>query len=278
MNKCPNCFAPVPQAAPHAGPDLGRGGRIRPITEPEPARQPPPRECPNPACKRPYPYGWHDAGTTSVVMAGAAAAGKSIYLAVMIRQLEQYGAQVGMDVTPLSPGVQGVFEEYYLKPLYQERGIMPSTRSVAQEGAYQRESMVFRLTTRDNRRHHLVIRDVAGEDLERPDEQTPQRLAFFGHADHVFFLFDPLKINEVQRQMRGLVPEQQLGARAKTVLDTTLGLVQAGTPRLAVIMSKFDTLQMLRHARWEGEYKSIMQNAGAAFFRDPGPLLSLIHI
>jgi hypothetical protein len=269
MTTCPNCLVPIAYPAPVAGPDLGRG---RQGTGPVATRPQPPRECPNPACKRPYPPGWHDAGTTSVVMAGARTAGKSIYLAVMIKQLEQYGAQVGMDVAPLTPGVRGVFEEHYLKPLYTERGIMGATQPVDQEGAYQRESLVFRLTTRDGRHHHLVIRDVAGEDLERPDEQTPQRLAFFGHADTVFFLFDPLKINEVNRQLRGLVPEQSLGERAKTVFDTTLGLVQAGTPRLAVIMSKFDTLQMLRHARWDGEYKSIMQNAGAAFFRDPGPL------
>ena len=268
MNKCPNCFVTVPVPA-----DRGPG-RMRPITEPVPPPPPPPRDCPNPACQRPYPPGWHDAGTTSIVMAGASAAGKSIYLAVMIKQLEQYGVHVGMDVTALTPAVQGVFEDNYLRPLYTERGIMQRTNPVAQEGAYQRESMVFRLVTRDNRRHHLVIRDVAGEDLEQPTEETAQRLAFFGQADHVFFLFDPLKIDEVQRQLRGLVPEQRIGEPAKRVLDTTLGLVQAGTPRLAVIMSKFDTLQMLRAARWDGEYKSIMQNAGAAFFRDPGPLSS----
>jgi hypothetical protein len=175
-------------------------------------------------------------------------------------------------VAPLTPEVRQVFEEHYVTPLYTQRGILPPTVPSRIKDAYQRESLVFRLTTRDNRHHHLIIRDVAGEELEQPDAETWNRLGFFGQADHVFFLFDPLKIPGVQRQLRGLVPEQQVGERSKAVLDTTLALVRAGRPRLAVIMSKFDALQMLRTAQWSGDYKSIMQNAGAAFFRDPGPL------
>jgi len=120
-------------------------------------------------------------------------------------------------------------------------------------------------------RHHLVIRDVAGEDLERPDGTTRERLSFFGHADGVFFLFDPLQIDEITHQLRQLVPEQPLGRPAKEVLDTTVDLVSQGGPRFAVIMSKFDTMQKLRTVRYDNDYTAIMQNAGAAVFRDPGP-------
>ena len=119
--------------------------------------------------------------------------------------------------------------------------------------------------------HHLVIRDVAGEDLQEPDEQAYDHLSFFGRADAVFFLFDPLQIPEVASQVRALVPEQQLGKPAKEVLDTTLNLVSQGSPRFAMIISKFDTLQLLRTAEYETGFTAIMQNSGAAFFRDPGP-------
>jgi hypothetical protein len=148
---------------------------------------------------------------------------------------------------------------------------MEATRSFRQDDAYQREALVFTLTTAHGMRHQLVIRDVAGEDLERPDETTAERLSFFRHADGVFFLFDPLQIDEITYQLRQLVPEQNLGKPAKEVLDTTVELVSQGSPRFALIMSKFDTLQKLRTVSFDNDYTAIMQNAGAAIFRDPGP-------
>ena len=189
----------------------------------------------------------------------------------MVKQLEQFGASVGMEVSPATAKVREVFEEHYLNPLYHERGIMISTGSSTNVDAYQKNALVFTLTTAQGLRHHLVIRDVAGEDLERPDETTAERLGFFRHADGVFFLFDPLQIDEITHQLRLLVPEQSLGKPAKEVLDTTVDLVSQGGPRFAVIMSKFDTLQKLRTVRYDNDYTAIMQNAGAAVFRDPGP-------
>jgi Double-GTPase 2 len=262
MTKCPNCFVDAPVPAVNWA---RRGARGRPDTPPAP----PPKECP--ACRFTYLPGWLDTRSTCLVMAGARTAGKSIFIAVMMKQLEQFGASVGMEVSPATAKVREVFEEHYLNPLYRERGIMISTGSSVNDNAYQKNSLVFTLTTAHGLRHHLVIRDVAGEDLERPDETTREQLAFFRHADGVFFLFDPLQIDEITDQLRQLVPEQHLGKPAKEVLDTTVDLVSQGSPRFAVIMSKFDTLQKLRTVRYENDYTAIMQNAGAAMFRDPGP-------
>ena len=268
--KCPNCFVPVP-SGPGPTPTRGRTG-------PVPQAVDAPRECPNPECRRPYPPNWLQARSTCIVMAGATTAGKSIFIAVMIKQLEQLAAQRGMDVTPATPAVREVFERHYLKPLYEERGIMSTTLPARDKNAYQRESLVFTLTTAHDVHHHLVIRDVAGEDLQQPDEQTPERLAFFGHADAVFFLFDPLQIPEIKAQVRTLVPEQRLGKPAKEVLATTLNLVSRGAPRFALVISKFDTLQLLRTAPWSNDYTAIMQNAGAAFSRDPGPFAGVNEV
>ena len=264
VTKCPNCFVAVPVGTWGAPPQRGTRGR----PDAPPAR---PQECPNPACRRPYPPGWLDARSTCLVMAGARTAGKSIFIAVMMKQLEQFGAAAGMEVSAATPTVRETFQTHYLDPLYRERGIMTPTRSSANDDAYQSESLVFTLTTAHGVRHHLVIRDVAGEDLERPDGTTRERLSFFGHADGVFFLFDPLQIDEITHQLRQLVPEQPLGRPAKEVLDTTVDLVSQGGPRFAVIMSKFDTMQKLRTVRYDNDYTAIMQNAGAAVFRDPGP-------
>jgi hypothetical protein len=130
---------------------------------------------------------------------------------------------------------------------------------------------VFSVITPTGARHHLVIRDVAGEELERPDDLDTQALGFFGRADAVFFLFDPLKVEAVRAQLRDLVPAHQVGGDPRDVLESTLRLIGDGAPRLSVILSKFDALQALRRIEAGGEWSRIMQNPGAAFFRDAGP-------
>jgi hypothetical protein len=268
MIRCPNCFLPAPVQAP--GPTTGtRWSLLRRSSSTEPGPQP--TNCSDPDCGRPYPPGWLDADTTCIAMAGARVAGKSIFIAVMLKQLELYGIRVGMDVAPMTPEVRQVFEKYEY-PLYRQRGVLPAFPPGSVRDSPQGEPLVFRLTTRDNRNHHLVVRDSGGEDLERSaGEESRRRLSFFSRADHVFFLFDPLRVAGVKSQLRGLVPDYGLGSIATNALDNTFSLVRAGRPRLAVIVSKFDTLQMLRTVEWSSDYKSIMQNAGAAFFRDPGP-------
>jgi hypothetical protein len=266
MTKCARCFAVLNQ--PRA--EHPRGRRYPPpsLTDPPPVEV---DACPS--CGAAVAAGWTSHSSTCIAMAGARTTGKSIYIAVMIKQLEQYAAQVGMDVRP-TEAVEPTFTEFYLKPLYEQRNIMRPTDSLAIESAYQREPLIFVITAKDGSLHHLVIRDVAGEDLEKPDELKSGQLNFFANADSVFFLFDPLRVPEIKNQLRGLVPDQTLGGEPWVVLKNTLRLVQGGTPRLAVILSKFDTLQALRKIKGGGEWSSIMRNAGAAFFRDPGPTVA----
>jgi hypothetical protein len=204
-------------------------------------------------------------------MAGARATGKSIFIAVMIKQLEQFANQVGMDVAPASEDVRRVFEEIYEKPLYKERGIMKPTPPVALKDSYQRIPLIFVITARDGAEHHLVIRDVAGEDLEKVEEADLDELAFFAQADFVFFLFDPLRVEDIRAKLADLVPEGLLGGDPRVVFGNTLRLLRGGTTRLGVVLSKFDAMQALRSVEGAGEWTRIMMNPGAAFFRDPGP-------
>ncbi len=139
------------------------------------------------------------------------------------------------------------------------------------DNAYQREPLVFDITTTAGRLHKLVIRDVAGENLENPEDVEPRKLSFFENADAVFFLYDPLKVPQIRYKLRGLLSEGTLGEDPGVVLANTLSLVGRGTPKLAVIMSKFDILQTLRKIEGGGEWATIMRNPGGAIFRDFGP-------
>ncbi len=244
VSRCPNCFLQLSGAG---------------IVE----------KCPR--CDAIIPVGWQRGGTTCVVMAGARYTGKSIFIGVMIKQLEQYGGLKGMDVAPADSWTRRVFEEHYQKPLYVQRGIMQATPSVTTDDAYQRNPLVFTLTTRMGLTHHLVIRDVAGEDLEELDATRAASMSFFREADVVFFLFDPLQIPHIRTKLRDYVPAQNWGMPPKSVLDAVLDLTGQDGPRIGVVLSKFDAVQILRTVEGGGEWASIMRNPGAAFFRDRGP-------
>ncbi|WP_433799556.1 hypothetical protein [Actinomycetospora sp. CA-084318] len=203
-------------------------------------------------------------------MAGARATGKSIFIAVMIKQLELLAAQRGALLEP-TPATARVLEEHYVGPLYEQRGIMGATVSAAVKDAYQRDPLVFALTPRNGPAHHLVIRDVAGEDLEK-DEPDEQELGFFARADAVFFLFDPLKVPEIADRLRDHLPHHDLGGDPRRVLRSVLRLLGSRAPRLAMILSKFDAMHDLRSIEGGGDWSRIMQNPGAAMVRDPGPI------
>lgn len=224
-----------------------------------------------PRCSVAIPVGWQRGGTTCIVLAGARYTGKSIFIGVMLKQLEQFAAQVGMDLSPATRATELNFEEHYVKPLYTQRGIMKPTPPAALEDAYQREPLAFTLTTRFGRTHHLVIRDVAGEDLENLDDVRAGALGFFRDADFVFFLFDPLQIEDIRMKLRDFIPAQKSGLPPRAVLNAVLNLTGTEGPRMGVILSKFDAVQILRTVVGAGEWGQIMRNPGAAFFRDRGP-------
>ena len=157
-------------------------------------------------------------------------------------------------------------------PLYEQRGLITATARYDTPGATQRVPLIFRMGNLGGHQHILVIRDVAGENLEDSAADSTV-FGFFGHADGVFFLFDPMRLEEIRHMLAGVVPEQRaVGGDPYAVLHNLVRLMRGGnqlirTP-LAVILAKFDTLYELRNvtgARWA----PMLRNAGAAYSRDP---------
>ena len=134
----------------------------------------------SPYTNRELPEGWTDAVTHCVAMAGARNSGKSLYTAVMIKQLKQLAHKHDRSVQPADSSTRERYEEVYEKPLYEEMRAMDPTPSAVATDAYQRDPLIFELgvwpdqqgTTRMN---YLVFRDVAGEDLENPPENEADR-------------------------------------------------------------------------------------------------------
>jgi len=222
-----------------------------------------------PICHFVLPDMWRWGVSTCLVMAGARATGKTVYIAVLIKQLEKYAERMNVVVEPADDQVAKHYENVYERPLFEQRGILQSTPSSSTEGSPQQVPLIFSIGIWNGVKHYLVIRDVAGEDLEN-SEVGGYPWQFFGAADAVLFMFDPLKVDEISDQLQDLVPVQtNRGGDPRMVLRNVMKLIDRGSPKLAVILSKFDALQALQDVRGS-EWGQIMANAGASFSRDPG--------
>jgi hypothetical protein len=225
-----------------------------------------------PHCHAPLQPGWLHTSTTCIALAGARASGKSIYIAVLKRQAELLAEMMGSSMGYFDPATERTYNRVYQTPLYQERGLMPATARHETPDATQRAPLIFTMGTINGREHRLVIRDVAGENLEDPSSDQ-YVFGFFRHADGVFFLFDPMRVDAIRNQLAGVVPEQRaVGGDPLDVLNNLVRLLRTGsgpiqTP-LALVLAKFDILYELRHVAGS-PLVAAMRNPGAAYSRDP---------
>ncbi|MFT3660652.1 MAG: hypothetical protein QM809_04460 [Gordonia sp. (in: high G+C Gram-positive bacteria)] len=220
-----------------------------------------------PICHYELPPRWREGEVTCVAMAGARYTGKTVYLAVLVKQLERLAEQYDREVIPADHTTAERYRVLYETPLFVERGIVQATPSAL---THVNDPLIFNLGHWQGVPRYLALRDVAGEDLENPHQINPTVLSFFQLADAVFFLFDPLRVEEIANQLRDLIPvPDELGGDPREVLRTVMGLIADNHPQLAVIISKFNALQQLA-AVANTEWSRIMLQPGAAFNRDPG--------
>jgi hypothetical protein len=220
-----------------------------------------------PLCHFELPPGWREGHAICIAMAGARATGKSLYIAVLVRQLQLQCERLGYSMDPATRATAAAYATTYEKPLFEQRGLIPPTPAIVTQSSTQREPLVFSIGAWHGVRRYLVLRDVAGEDMESGDLQVPA-FHFFGRADAVFFMFDPLRVDSIRDQLADLLPAQNLsGGDPRGVLNHLMTAVGRGQPKLAVILSKFDALRVLRGVEGS-EWSMIMSNSGAAYLRD----------
>lgn len=220
-----------------------------------------------PVCRFLLPTGWRDGQAICIAMAGARATGKSLFVAVLVKQLQLMCEQLGASMEPANPETAGTYAAHYERPLFEQRGLIPPTPAAYTQASYQREPLIYSIGSWNGLRRFVVLRDVAGEDMEAGNLNAPH-FAFFGNADAVFFLFDPLRVQAIREQLHDLLPPQAYsGGDPRSVLSNVLRAIGHGGPRLAVILSKFDALRALGDVHGSS-WSQVMSNAGASYLRD----------
>lgn len=230
-----------------------------------------------PACHYPLAPDLRSAHTTCIAMAGARNTGKSVLIAVAMLQMRLLVTrELKSALLPLGDTGRR-FEDRYVRFLLRERRLLEPTASIGDgQDSVAREPLYWsfkeRMPDGGTRRRVLVIRDVAGEDLENQDRGAA--LDFFGRASAVLCLVDPLKVPKINHLLTDLVPTtERLGGDGLHVLGHVLNLMsRPGEPRtpvpVGVVLSKVDVLQKLRWVQGN-VWSAIMNRPGSPMQRDP---------
>ena len=187
-------------------------------------------------CHHPLPSRWRQGRATCVALAGARSTGKTNYIAVIVQELREYVIAQNRPFAFVADS-RDVYEKNLRQPLYEQRGILSATAAGA---GSQMPPIILSLGASQGEPQFLVLRDVAGEDLERTDDSP--HLSFLARASLIVFLFDPTAVPNVRDLLRDLIPTHQVGGDPSMVLEHVQRLKRGGRPRLAVTMAKLDTL------------------------------------
>ncbi len=295
MSACPYCFSPVPagettlrctgacvpvpdlQATALAGYDFKTTPTYRVVqTEGQPLPNAIPcrrcgQLCRQPVCNschRDLPPGWRDARVFTMTLVGARGSGKSVYIGVAVDLLRRYAESRGCTMTPTTMGTYEVYSTRYYEPLFKDNVVMGGTPPIAGGGAYQQDPLIWEFGGNGVERFYIVMRDVAGEDIEKVVDR-PLHFSFMDRADLVIFLFDPLMLDSVRQVLAGIIPEidrNRLGDTPDEVLPKVLRQLSSGSARLALTISKFDSLHKMTNA--DSALTPLLANPAAHFNRD----------
>lgn len=228
-----------------------------------------------PFCLGPIPALWRDAEpvVTCIAMAGARTTGKSLYLGVLKGQLDLWVTTQHRSTLTAVGDTERVYEERYRGPLYRERQLLAPTATIQDDETAQMP-LIFSFRELGGRTRAVVLRDVAGEDLQELSGRG-DKLAFLSRADGVIALLDPYKVDQIRNVLLGFAdPGGQLGGDGIKVIEQLLVLLTGGEHTaktqvpFAVTLSKFDVLQKLRDVEGSA-LRKVMVRPGSPLRRDP---------
>lgn len=219
-------------------------------------------------CLRDIPAGWRDGETLTLAVTGAVGVGKSVWIGVLVNQLQRFAAARQVGFSAFNNSTKETYEANYQRPMYDSNGVLRPTPPLSDNEAYQREPLIWRFGgLAAGHDLFLVLRDMAGEDLERAHQAEP-RFRYLGNADLTLFLFDPFMVPGFLDLMAGRIEADaaRFGSPASEVLPYLLQQIEEGECKLGLVISKFDAVQDL--AAVNSPFAPIFANPATMMRRD----------
>ena len=194
-------------------------------------------------CHNPLPSGYGKHGVKFVSVIGITAAGKTVYLSQLLRQMKKYSQKVGLDATLTADGALVFVENNQVaagKPLPDAT----PARSLQQPLFFDMSSSIY--GTDKKRVETFVMYDVAGElfDPHRTNAIDMNKYApFVRNSDGIILLIDPMQFQRI----RDVANDGVARSDATTVLDQIHDIIVGENDEekfrkpVAVCISKIDT-------------------------------------
>ncbi len=193
-----------------------------------------------PTCHRDLQEGWRGVRTFTMTVTGARGSGKSVYIAVLIDSLKRYAVKRRVIISEVGE-TASLYERNYYERVFDNKalaGTLPGFDDV----------MMWKAEASSSKPFYIIVRDVAGEDVEKLTAEPDPRLSFIDRADLTLFLFDPLMLQQVKQRLDGViasVDDSRLGDTPEKALPKVLAQMGSGHARLAMVVAKFDSLHAL---------------------------------
>lgn len=194
-------------------------------------------------CHNPLPQNYGKTGVKFVTVIGITAAGKTVYLSQLLKDMGKYVAKVGLAANGkvMGTGVQNFLEANVVKSGQPLPSPTPFVRL--------QQPMFYQLSQDlgGDLKHEecLVLYDVAGEVFSSPEEVT-KFAPFVEHADGVLMIIDPLQFEAI-RDVANVGDTEKKHQDPATALEVIQNIISHGnvtkkcqTP-FAICMSKIDT-------------------------------------
>lgn len=280
-HRCPFCFAALPQGGAIVACPVGKLDSGKPCRGAEPRQGA--GQCPDhkvalvdhcyvPGCRRQLPGRWSEVTTTCIAMAGTRDSGKTVFIKVAADLLRSWGRGNHLSISHYSPKTRRDYEERFGEFAANAKLFASTEPEVPGRRTREQQEPVFLRIQRPGVPDHiLVLRDVAGEDVQNA-EMDRNHFRFLANADGVILLVDPSDSPQVRRA--GIVDQEISGFDPAAVWGNLESLhaavVGTNSPPvpLAVTVSKFD-LVMAAAASKNSELTQALASRGGRMHQDP---------
>ncbi|NLI03859.1 MAG: hypothetical protein GX483_01035 [Actinomycetaceae bacterium] len=200
----------------------------------------------------------------TIALTGARNSGKTVYMVSLVQTLRNMATASSYAFTGMYD-TDAHFNSAYYKRIYQDNEAIPATPIEYQKPLF------YRIQKQNSAPIYIVIRDIAGEVLQKNDSNDPA-LHYIPASDLTLFLFDPYTIPSLMNELAGLIPERQGGGiGGEVVLNALLNNLimpyKGRRTNLALVFSKFDVVQILGETN-TSSLPEIMGNKGLSFLVD----------
>jgi GTPase SAR1 family protein len=222
------------------------------------------RLCPYPDCGYPLPYNIERARKLTIAIVGDVSSGKSVYISVLLRLLEEGRFLASWQrgrMSCLTNASRERYEKEYVSRLFKDHVVPPGSRR-AEETTHH--PLIYELFLQEGpdeavKNFNLILYDTSGEDYVIPSRQV-QYAPYLLNADAIIFLIDPVSIPGIRENLLedpGMryghgdstsPPFESFNKIMQPIERTIVGRSASKKP-LVLALSKADVLKKLRAVR-----------------------------